>query len=175
MGIHTNTDDMTGNIVLYKSSGYPALDWLIQRTTRGPYVHADIIVAPDRTTVGATLKGIGYGHVPPDPTTYAMISLLAYDPFGSQQAWEKRLYAGAAWAKQQVGRAYGWLDIVDQGVDFLFPGNKIHMVDGDHWDCSDFVVRYLMVLGLPLPGSMQIPAAVSPNDLARFFGVLAKT
>jgi hypothetical protein len=172
MGIHENTDDMTGNIVLYKSTGYPLLDKLIQTTTRGPYVHADIVVAPDRTTVGATLKGIGYSRVPNDPTTYCMISLLAYDPYHNQQAWEKSLMKATAWAKSKVGTAYGWLDIVDQGLDFLIPGNKIHIVDDEHWDCSDFVCRYLYVLGLPLPPKMLLPAAISPNDLARFFGAL---
>ena len=169
--IHTDTDDMSGNIILYKQR--PGIvDWAIATATKGPYTHCELVVDKDRTTVGAFSDGIKYSQVPEDKTTYIMISLLAADPYGDQAIWESSIARGVLWATSQVGRAYGWLDIVDQAIDFLLPGNSIRLVDDSHWDCSDFLVRYLLQIGYIMPPKMTTGAAVSPNDLARMFKIL---
>jgi hypothetical protein len=169
--IHTNTDDMTGNIILYKQRpGF--IDWAIATATKGPYTHCELIIDKDRNTIGAFSDGIKYSKVPTDKTSYIRISLLTADPYGNQAIWEKNITKGVEWAIAQVGRAYGWLDIVDQAVDFLLPGNTIRLVDDAHWDCSDFLVHYLRHIGYILPQTMMTGAAVSPNDLARMFKIL---
>lgn len=170
MGIHANTEDMTGNIVLFKKST-SFIDTVISTATKGPYVHCAIVVDATGKTIEATTHGIGYNTIPADKTKYTMISLLAPPFTMDQSVWEKRIQFGVQWACSYVGQTYGWMDIIDQAVNFLFPGNSIQLVDRQHYDCSDFVTRYLMVLGYPLPASMQEPYAVSPNDIARYFSI----
>lgn len=79
---------------------------------------------------------------------------------------------GLAWAERQAGKKYGWLDIVYQGVKFLCPGNPFRLSEADHYDCSEFVTRYMLQADVALPPTFDDPATVTPNDIAREFGVL---
>lgn len=171
MGIHEQTENMSGNIILFKNSG-SIIDNVISFATHGPYVHTSIVVNASGKTVEATRQGIQYNTLPLDKTRYVMVSLLAPPQPMEQSSWEASIQRGIQWACSCVGKEYGWLDIVDQAFNFLYPGNTIQLVDNAHYDCSDFVCRYLLAIGYPLPEKMQSPYAVSPNDLARFFQIL---
>ena len=149
-----------GSIILFKS---PARwqDRLICAATHGPYYH--VAIALDAThMIEATGHGIRIDSAPINDATFDVIDMAPFeDAF--------RIENGLLWAQAQKGKQYGWLDIAYQGVKFLFPNNPFQVTQEGHWDCSDFVTRYIQHTGYPLPDSFSDPYSNTPNDIARIF------
>jgi|SRR5579885_2919429 hypothetical protein len=157
---------MRGDLLLYTSSG-KWYERLITLATHGPFVHVGIILDAS-TVIAARTGGIAYEKAPPEDAMHVAISLAPYTtPAGIEQ--------GLAWATRQVGRHYGWSDIVYQGIKFLWPNNTLRFGIEGHWDCADFATRYLQHAGVSLPDAYSDPYCNTPNDLARAFGLLAET
>lgn len=151
-----------GDLLLYTSSG-KWYERLIAYATHGPYVHVAIVV--DNTKiVAARTQGIAFEVLPQDTSKLTVIPM-------SSRATEIGINVGLSWACKQVGKAYGWSDIVYQVVKFLNPNNPFRFGEYNHWDCSDLATRYLLHAGVELPDDYD-PYTVTPNDLARWAGLL---
>lgn len=159
---------MRGNILFYQSTG-KWYERLITLATHGPYVHVALVVneylvlAAD--TQGTDTQGIAYDAVPPIDGLHAAVSLAEY-------ATPDSIERGLVWAEKQRGRRYGWADIIYQAVKFLAPNNPLRFGEAGHYDCSDFVTRYLIHAGVQVPDSYLDTYTVTPNDLARFFEMI---
>jgi hypothetical protein len=149
-----------GDLILYESTGSWG-DRLIALATHGRFTHVEIDLG-DGTSVGAQDNGIGIHPY------IAGRGSVAFSPKASK---EDREY-GLKWALKQVGREYGWTDIVSNGLKLV--GIPFDIGEKDHWDCSDFATRYLIEARAadPLGDQANESGLVSPNDLARAFGVV---
>jgi uncharacterized protein YycO len=152
-----------GSILLFKTTG-TLVDRAICLATKGPYVHVELVIDGARM-IGAQTNGIEMSLIPWDARLYTSIDMLPYTSI-------EGITNGLAWAQQQVGRAYGWADIVFQAVKFVAPNNPLQWGVEGHWDCSDYVTRYIQQSGIVLPNDFDTPYANTPNDIARIFGVL---
>lgn len=177
-----------GDLLLYRSSGR-WYERLITLATKGPYVHVGIVVDP-LTVIAARTHGIGYEAMPPDDNQHTTIPLtarsLTINGTGAQgepitdmvqiagRATEAGIEAGLAFAARQLGEKYSWLDIVYQGVKFLWPHNPLRFSEARHYDCSEFATYYLLQSGVVLPPEFDDPATVTPNDLARWAGLIGQ-
>ena len=74
-----------------------------------------------------------------------------------------------AYATQQIGEAFGFLDMLGASVYLLF-GRPVHMVRRHHEICSSLVVRALQEGGLL---KELDPALTLPADLAKRFDVIS--
>ena len=158
-----------GDIILFKSP-QRWQDKVICYVTHGPYFH--VAIALDATHgIAATGAGIVVSlfplvsMTPLVSNTFDTIDMTAYE--GNIQ-----IESALSWAGAQIGKQYGWLDIAYQAVKFLFPNNPFQVTMAGHWDCSDFVTRYILKTGYPLPDAFNNPYANTPNDIARIFQVL---
>lgn len=158
---------MRGDIILYRSSGR-WYERLITLATKGPYTHV-AIVDDERLylVLAADSQGISYDALPPIDNLHTLVSLASY---ASTEGIER----GLAWAEQQVGKRYGWIDIVYQAVKFVWPHQPFRFSEAGHYDCSEFAVRYMLQAGVELPPAFDDPATVTPNDIAAWAGVLGK-
>lgn len=165
-----------GDLILYRSTGR-WYERLITLATHGPYTHVAIVA--DTTSVSCAIRpaclsaviaadtqGIRYDALPHADDMHTVVSLA---PYATPDGIER----GMAWAEQQRGRKYGWLDVVYQGVKFLWPGNPLRFGIEGHYDCSDFACRYLIHAGVAMPDDYLDSYTVTPNDLARWAGLLA--
>lgn len=158
---------MKGDIVLCRASNYGQGRWtdkIISITTKGPFVHVEIDVG-DGKFIGAHLDGIGESTASIGPDYV----------YCSPEATPENIDTAIAWLKTQVGRQYGFLDIVTDGFKFL--NMPFIVTQADHYDCSDLATRFLLIAqdkkAIPRLGdAAQEPHTVSPNDLARAFGVI---
>jgi hypothetical protein len=153
-----------GDIVLYMAAPRDPTSWIISHFTHGQYTHCEIDMG-NGSFVGEHGQGL---TVHPGDNRLKFITP------------SKNVAAGMVWVDEQIAEAakdgslheYGWLDIVSLGLKFL--GSTLILRQPGHWDCSDFVVRYLVAGGMAGPLGKQAlnPEYVSPNDLARAFGVI---
>lgn len=150
---------MRGDVVLFKSSGSLS-DRAIEIATKGPYVHVEVDLGGGKF-IGAHVNGI----VIHDGT--AGRNTTSFHP----KALDSDIEYGLKWAVMQAGKEYGWTDIISNG--FKLVGLPFDIGEPGHWDCSDFVTRYLLVARAagPLGSRADDPGLVSPNDLARAFGI----
>lgn len=150
---------MRGDIVLFKSSG-SLFDRLIQWATKGPYVHVEIDLG-DGKLIGAHNEGITVSQGNRGRHT------VSFRPPAS----DLDLEYGCKWAELQAGKQYGWLDIISNGIKVL--GIPLEVGTPGRWDCSDYATRYLVVARAdrPLGSKANDPGLVSPNDIARAYGV----
>lgn len=178
---------MRGDLILYRSSGR-WYERLITLATRGPFVHVAIVV-DSFTVIAARTQGIAYEKAPPDdsmhvtvPITARPLTITGTDAHGetvvntvpiAARATLAGIEQGLEWATQQVGRQYGWSDIVYQGIKFLWPSNPFRFSEAGHFDCSDYATRYLLQAGVVLPPEFDDPYTITPNDIGRWAGVLA--
>jgi hypothetical protein len=150
---------MRGDVVLFKSSG-SLFDRTIEWATHGPYVHVEIDLGNGRM-IGAHNEGIIIHQGTAGRNT------TSFRPRTS----DTDLEYGSRWAELQAGKQYGWTDIISNGIKLL--GVPIIIGEPGHWNCSDFVTRYLLVAraSSPLGSRAEDPGLVSPNDIARAYGV----
>ncbi len=150
---------MRGDVVLFASGG-KFYERVIEWATKGRFVHVEIDLGGDQY-IGAHNAGI---------TIYKGTrgrNTASFTPPASKDDIEY----GLKWAEGQAGKAYGWTDIISNGLKVA--GLPISIGETGHWDCSDFVTRYLLVsrAAEPLGKSAEDPGLVSPNDIARAYGV----
>ena len=151
---------MKGDIILYRTDGnrWNFAERAIVRFTRGPFVHVSVDCG-DGTNIAAHPSGItrdsnpiaGYVLVPTSKKS---------DAHSFHDAWY--------YLERQVGKKYGWLNIIDYGLGIL--GLPVYFFQKDHNDCSTLVAKYLCRLNPDY--CFDNPDLVSPNDLARFFKVI---
>lgn len=157
---------MRGDVVLFKSGG-GLFDQLIMWATKGPYTHVEIDLG-NGLFVGEHSSGVVVHK--PEPGR----SVELFRPKGN-------LEAGLAWVGEVIaenkasrGEAheYGFIDIAAEAFRVL--GMKMNLRSAGAWDCSDFVTRYLIVAGAagPLGRQASDPGMVSPNDIARAYGII---
>lgn len=156
-----------GDIVLFTATNSGNGRWtdqIIAWATKGPYVHVELDLGNGKW-VGAHLDGISEiaSWVGSDHVVVPTESLPA------------DLDTAIAWAEAQVGKQYGWFDIISDGIKFA--GIPLYLGSADHYDCSDFVTRCLILMEDKkiLPGlgdKAQEPHTVTPNDLARAAGII---
>lgn len=151
---------MRGDLILYASSG-KLYERAIAFATGGPYVHVAVQVDPYHV-IAATPRGIILEDAPPEDANHALVPVAHY-------AASIGIAEGLVWAKEQIGKEYGWSDIAFQAIKFAWPANPFQFGVKDHWDCADFATRYLQHCGVLLPDDMSDPYTVTPNDLARYF------
>jgi hypothetical protein len=148
---------MLGDVVLFKSSGSWS-DRLIEWATHGPYTHVGIDFGGNRY-LWADKDGLKI-H-----TGLGGRDTKSFRPPGTD------IQAAIKWAGDQAGKEYGWLDIVSNSLRLV--GLPVYIGTPGHWDCSDFVTRYLIVAEAegPLGVKADDPELVSPNDIARAYGI----
>lgn len=154
---------MIGDLILYRSTGR-WYERLITLATHGPFVHVAIVVDESRV-LAARARGIGYEPLPPEDALHTVVSLAG-------RASDVGINVGLAWAMRQAGKEYGWLDIVYQAVKFVWPHQPFRFSEAGHMDCSEFVARYMLQADVALPPAFDDPATVTPNDIARWAGLL---
>lgn len=78
-----------------------------------------------------------------------------------------------AWLEQQIGKQYGWSDILDQGLRLL--RSPFYLSRPNALDCSDLAACFAALY----TGDDKLMAMVmnerqliAPNDLARYYGLL---
>jgi len=163
---------MRGDFVLYQAKKGDPIDWVISWFTKGPYVHCEIDLG-NGNFVGE--HGTGITVHPRDieiPGAYIHV-----DSINGQAGIDK----GMRWVdaviaedeKDHTSHTYGWRDIVLDVLQVL--GRKITFQKKGSWDCSHFVVLYLIEAGAagPLGSMANAPETVSPNDLARAYSRVA--
>lgn len=149
-----------GDLLLYAATSV-WYEQLIARVTQGPFVHVSLIY-DEQHCLAADANGITMDTLPAEDSQHVVIAI---DP-------SLQIDAGLEWAGLQVGRRYGWTDIVYQAVKFLSPNNPWQFGRIGRWDCSDYATRYLQHIGYPLPDAFSDAYSNTPNDLARIFGLL---
>lgn len=155
-------DIQRGNVLLYTSDG----QWynrLICYATSGPYCHVAVALS-STLVIEATGKGIVRSMLPLSRNV-TPIDLTKYTT-------PERIEQALAWAEMQVGKQYGWIDILGQAIKFLAPNNPLRIGEEDRWDCSDYAARYIQHAGIILPSGWDDPYSLSPCDIGRIFGLL---
>lgn len=150
---------MRGDLILYRSDG-SLFDRTIVWATHGPFTHVEIDLG-DGTSVGAQDNGIAIHRY--------IVGRGAVEV--SPKASKADIEAGLRWTLMQVGKKYGWADIFSNGLKIL--GIPFDISEPGTYDCSDLATRYLIAANAaaPLGALANNPGLVSPNDLARAFGV----
>jgi hypothetical protein len=175
-----------GSIVLLQSYGTSFAELgetiLVQRLTRGPYVHAAVLVDEQGTIIEARNDGVHRGRInnhvngAPSPLekgrAICSIWTANRDAQGLVTALDERKVDDAiAWLEKQADAVdpYSWLDVVSQGFEQLFPGVPMLAQPG-RYDCSNLCAMFLFLAGVNIP--FKPPFEVCPNDLAQYFGLL---
>lgn len=161
---------MRGDFVLYEAKPGSLADWLVAHFTNGPYVHVEIDMG-NGLFVGEHGNGITI-HKMDAGRGARFVTPVSTEPGG--------IDAGMQWVQMVIQESekspkshrYGWLDIVVDVAKIM--GAKITFQKSGAWDCSHFVALYLQVAYAagPLGDMIADPASISPNDLARAYGVL---
>jgi hypothetical protein len=149
---------MRGDLILYKSQGR-LFERFITHFTKGPFVHVSIDLG-DGSNIGAHPYGITRERNP--RKGFVRIAL-------NEHVHPDDLKFAMRWLWMQVGKKYGWVNIVDSALGVL--GLPIYFFQRDHNDCSTLAAKYLIRLN----GEWWIddnPDLVSPNDIARFFNII---
>lgn len=147
---------MRGDLLFYQPHDF--IGNLIAKGTNGPYCHVAIDVG-DGHNIAADWSGV---RVYPNDRSARTVKLPYF----------ARVDDGFAWLLQQVGRKYGFLDVLDIGARLLLHFS-FYVAQPNSYDCSDLATRYLIAAGLAdwLGPLAQEPHLVSPNELARRFHI----
>ncbi len=155
---------MRGDLILYKSSG-KWYERAIVLATKGIYVHVAIQLS-DVQVIAAGSRGIAL--FPYSAQDSRCVTVPIVPKYTTKIAVEQ----GLQWVADQLGREYGWVDIVTQAIKFMNPNNKLRLAREGSWDCSDFGTRYLQHCSIEMSDMYSDPYSNSPNDLARWAGLL---
>lgn len=162
---------MRGDFVLFYQMRGSWQEWLIAKFTNGQFIHAEVDLGD--AWIGMTSSGMrrhAPSGLPFKTRTVHVESEVGQPGIEAGLRWVER-----AWADAQRSREvheYGWADIVSDALKALGLGILSFGRKGE-WDCSDFVVRYLIeaLAAGPLGTQADDPGTVSPNDLARSYKV----
>lgn len=158
---------MRGDFVLYKPAPSDPVGWVIDHFTSGPYDHVEIDLG-NGMFVGEHGKGLTVHTQDIKKPAAAFVT-----PKGDI---EKGLEFVNLCIKEEASNPhaheYGWLDIISDSLKIM--GSTLILRRDGSWDCSHFVTLYLIAASAaaPLGPLVKHPETVSPNDLARAFGVL---
>lgn len=148
---------MRGDILFYRPRDL--IGRIIALATHGPFCHVAVSMGDD-TVIAADFNGIK--RYPTDSSRITPV----HPPAGTN------VEAGIAWLERQVGLKYGFLDVLDAFFR-LTVKTTFFVGRARSYDCSDLVTRYLIECGQAdwLGPLAQEPHLVTPNDLARRFGL----
>lgn len=152
-----------GDVLLFSSSN-GLFDVLIKHFTKGKFTHAEIDLG-DGTFVGEHANGLVRHKAGPVDARF------------SPKVSAEDLAEGLAWVEEQIkaagnpeAREYGIFSIADDALKVLGL-DKVLLSRPGEWDCSEFVWLYLKAAHADGPLKVADGTTVSPNDLARAFGV----
>lgn len=148
-----------GDLLFFPSQGR-WYERIIARVTQGRFVHVAVAVDEERI-IAAETWGIRLEPLPPERP----LSSVSLSPSSKEAAQE-----ALRWLSLQVGKRYGWVDILDQLFRLL--GLPLYLGLRGSLDCSDlaacFAAMYTndrTLMGQVLDHRQEI----SPNDLARYY------
>lgn len=146
---------MRGDILFYPASSILS-DRIITAVTDGPFVHVAVDMG-DGTEISAHSE---------DGIQRRPLSLSGLTA-GPMRGFDVEL--GMAWLVRQVGSKYGYGMVLNAGLKKFGIPWRVYMVG--RYDCSVLVVHYLEHCGYTF---LDDDESISPNDLARTFGILKK-
>lgn len=153
-----------GDILFYHGSdAFP--DWAVRHFTGDDSGFCHVAVAVSAT---AMVEAVGRG--------ICQSPLRTPDAVATTGAWLRGagLQRGLAFLASEVGKRYGWLDILGDAVGVLLPVRTPVLIAPSQFDCSALATEFLLTAGwaaLPLKLALD-PHRVSPNTLARALGIL---
>ncbi|MDX1416228.1 MAG: hypothetical protein R3293_18670 [Candidatus Promineifilaceae bacterium] len=154
-----------GDIILSTTSDL--VSGAIRWATGSPVSHAMIYIGD-----GLVVEAIGSG-VTNRPLSEAISSAIVAVAVRHPQMTDDQAYQLRDWLGQQVGRAYDYFAIIDQG-SFLIPSNTARGIlrildlgtpDNRSFICSELVLAGYNAVGLPL--THERPQQSTPEDIAR--------
>lgn len=161
---------MYGDLIFYRPAKRNLFGRLIAHCTKGDFSHVSISMtlfgmpgsAPDAANIGAHLDGIRISETALEGGEKVTAAVPA--DLGAK-------LKGVAWAFSHLNMPYGKQDILSNVLKLF--GCPFYIGQRDHYDCSEFAARYLQECGVELPEALEeaLPL-VSPNDLARFLGII---
>lgn len=155
-----------GDVLFWTSDGSP-VSRLICAVTHGPFCHVSVDLG-DGYDIGAHSEdGVQRRHVPDDR---GITKLHLTPPFGVVPP--ERIEVGITFLEGEIGNKYGWCNILNAGLAFLHLPYRLSRLD--RYDCSSLVARYLTIIGYAMGDLGEEPDSVSPNDIARWMGVIKK-
>lgn len=143
---------VAGDIAFYQSHG-SFIDNLIVARTGSQIVHVAIF-EDEHNTIAATSNGITRQ---PAGGEYAVWK-YAIRPFLPVSRYDDAI----AWLRAQVGKPYGYADIVNQVL--LLTGKDPVLLDKSE-DCSDLATKFLWIAGVLLPASFIDANTITPGGL----------
>lgn len=148
---------MRGDICFYTPGDFTG--HIIAAASKGRFSHVAVDQG-DGTVIAADFQGVNRYK-----RDDARITAVAPPP-GSD------IERGIRWLDQQVGLGYGFLDVLDAFFRLTIK-TTFFVGRARSYDCSDLVTRYLIECGQAdwLGPLAQEPHLVTPNDLARRFGL----
>ena len=160
---------MRGDIILFASVGKwtdKVIVWADK--DHGKFVHVEIDLGGSKS-IGEHTAGLLIHNTPTQPG----IVFVSLKHIPSSEIEHGLLWATQFAARPLERREYGWLDIAADALKIVglphVPGIPSQM------DCSDFVYQYLNRVGaVPKADRGRDPATISPNDIARMFGIPTK-
>lgn len=158
---------MRGDFVLYKPAPGDFAGWLINHFTNGPYDHVEIDLG-NGMFVGEHGAGITVHTQDIKKPAAAFVT-----PVGDiAKGMEFVNLCIEEEQKNPHSHEYGWLDIASDALKIM--GSSLILRREGHWDCSHFIALYLIAAGAaaPLGNMAKHPETISPNDLARAYGVI---
>lgn len=158
-----------GDVVLFETSG-SLTDLIISTATKGPYTHSEIDLG-NGEMIGSQAGGLTRHKDTPGR------NVVLFRPPTSQANIEAGLaWVEHAWSEQVKSKGaahtYGWMDWISDFFKMI--GHPLVFSKPGQWDCSEFVTRYLIAAEAegPLGSQADDPVLISPNDLARAYGIL---
>lgn len=149
-----------GDLIFFPSRGR-WYERIIAQVTHGRYVHVAVAVDAEHV-IAAETWGITHQLLPPEPVALTVFPLTP--------ASKEAASAGLGWLQRQVGRSYGWMDILDQLLRLL--GIPLYIGLTHSLDCSDlaacFAALYTNDRTL-MAAVLDHRQEIAPNDLARYY------
>jgi hypothetical protein len=168
---------MRGDVLFWPSDGSPATR-AICYFTHGPFCHVSADMG-DGNDIGAHAEdGVRVRPVPSDRgltkfSTLQFLMLQAGHKPGElveDTPYRPAIEKGIAFLKRECGNKYGWCNIANSALKLLRIPYRVARLD--RYDCSSLMTRYLMECGVEMDDLGEEPDSVSPNDLARWLGVI---
>jgi hypothetical protein len=153
---------MRGDILLYRTGGI-LKDRIVCAYTAGPFCHGEIDLG-DGTCVGAHSE---------DGITRTREHLLERRVVISLREITnaEHIEAGIAWVMCHVGEPFSWASI----ADLILPAWLSTLLFGrrSDYNCANLIATYLEIVSpLDRPSISSPQKLISPNDIARAFGLL---
>lgn len=153
----------TGDVLFYSGSWTNPIDVAIMTRTKSQIVHTGVVVNPNdlrtgpdaQALISARSNGIVYSSL--DGYSHVMGVAEMEDAIRQSEALD--------WLKAQVGKPYGWADILNQALELA--GQNAVLLDKSY-DCSHLVACFLWIAGLQLDAWMIEENRVTPGDLFRW-------